>query len=191
MPQEDRKETLRRATLAARSALSPADWEAQDAARAGCLWPLVPSSTPGTVALYASRPGEPATDALIDGFAAAGWDVLLPILRRQPDWGRYTGRSDLVPGWADIPEPAGPRLGAAALAQADLVVVSALAVSRDGYRLGVGGGWYDRALAHRSPDARVVALCREAELVESVPVEPHDRPVDGVATERSSLLFNQ
>ena len=44
-------------------------------------------------------------------------------------------------------EPAGPRLGRAAVAEAQLVVVPALAVDRRGLRLGRGGGSYDRALA--------------------------------------------
>jgi 5-formyltetrahydrofolate cyclo-ligase len=75
-------------------------------------------------------------------------------------------------------EPSGPRLGPAAVADAHLVVVPALAVDRTGTRLGRGGGSYDRALARvRAPS---VALLYAGELVDALPAEPHDRRVSGV-----------
>ena len=58
----------------------------------------------------------------------------------------------------------------------------------DGYRLGVGGGWYDRALQHRGKHQTVLAWAREAEVVPAVPREPHDLPVDGYVTERGVHL---
>ncbi|WP_448631407.1 5-formyltetrahydrofolate cyclo-ligase [Cellulomonas soli] len=62
----------------------------------------------------------------------------------------------------------------------------ALAVDTAGTRLGQGGGWYDRALAHARPGVRTVALVYPEELYEAgvrpLPREPHDRRVDAVAT---------
>jgi 5-formyltetrahydrofolate cyclo-ligase len=55
--------------------------------------------------------------------------------------------------------------------------VPALAVGRDGTRLGRGGGSYDRALARVPAATPVVALLYEDELLETVPAEPHDRRV--------------
>jgi NADPH-dependent 2,4-dienoyl-CoA reductase/sulfur reductase-like enzyme len=56
-----------------------------------------------------------------------------------------------------------------------------LAVDTLGNRLGQGGGFYDRALAHANPAALIAAIVHDNELldaaVEPVPVEPHDRPV--------------
>jgi 5-formyltetrahydrofolate cyclo-ligase len=81
-------------------------------------------------------------------------------------------------------EPVGPRLGVDAIAAADVVLVPALAVARDGVRLGKGGGSYDRALARARTGALVVALLWDGELHDAgdLPVEPHDRPVDAVVT---------
>jgi 5-formyltetrahydrofolate cyclo-ligase len=62
------------------------------------------------------------------------------------------------------------------------VVVPALAVGRDGTRLGRGGGYYDRALAHARPDAVLVAVVFDEELLEGVPAGPHDRRVTAVVT---------
>ena len=74
------------------------------------------------------------------------------------------------------------------LPAADVVVVPALAVDRGGVRLGRGGGYYDRALRHVRPDARLVALVFDDELVDALPVEPHDRRVTAVVTPSGGWL---
>ena len=113
----------------------------------------------------------------------------MPVLGSglQRDWAEYAGADDLrerAPGRP--PEPGGPTLGAAALADADVVIAPALAVDTTGARLGQGGGWYDRALEHIRPGVPVVALVFPEELYDAetrpLPRERHDRPVDAVAT---------
>ena len=80
-------------------------------------------------------------------------------------------------------EPENAAEGPEALTSAELIIVPAFAVDEHGFRLGRGGGWYDRALEHRSSTARVVAVCWPWEPTdETVPHEPHDIPVDGVLT---------
>jgi 5-formyltetrahydrofolate cyclo-ligase len=76
----------------------------------------------------------------------------------------------------------GPRLGPTAIGAADVVVVPALAVARDGVRLGRGGGYYDRALRLARADAVLVALVFDDEVADALPVEPHDRLVTAVVT---------
>lgn len=136
------------------------------------------------VATYGSIGHEPDTWPLIQALHERGVLVLLPVLahRRSPDWAPYAGREALRTGWHGILEPTTEALGAAGLAQASLVITSALAVADDGHRLGVGGGWFDRALAHARPDALVHALCFETERVALVPFDEHDRVVGGFLT---------
>lgn len=189
MVPDERKDALREAVLTTRAGLSPAAWAAEDASRTRHALELLTGSRarpdrPGTVALYAARPGEPGTAELISTLAEQGWRVLLPVLRRVVDWAEFDG--DLTIGWAGIPQPPGPRLGAEALALADVVVVPCLAVGRDWTRLGTGGGWYDRALAHRRPGTPVVALARAAEIFDTVPTLAHDVSIDAFVTEDGS-----
>ena len=137
------------------------------------------------VSVYASRPAEPGTGPLIEALAARGVRLLLPVLGTglQRDWAEYAGPDDLserAPGRP--PEPGGTPLGAAALHEADVVLVPALAVDDRGARLGQGGGWYDRVLAHARPDAPVIALVHEDEVLPVVPREQHDVTVTVVAT---------
>ena len=68
------------------------------------------------------------------------------------------------------------------LKELDLLIVPGLAFSPDGYRLGRGGGFYDRVCiaAHNSKKCGV-AYCEQL-LNEPIPVEPHDVKLDFVVT---------
>jgi 5-formyltetrahydrofolate cyclo-ligase len=136
-----------------------------------------------TFAAYVPDPDEPGYGRLPAAFTQLGARVLLPVMPaegRQLAWAVDTGR--LARGRAGVLEPMGPRLGPTAIGAADVVVVPALAVARDGIRLGRGGGYYDRALRHARDDAVLVALLFDEELVDELPTEPHDRRVTAVVT---------
>ncbi len=62
-----------------------------------------------------------------------------------------------------------------------------MAVTLDGRRLGVGGGWFDRALAFARPDALLVALVTDDDVVDALPTEPHDRTIDVIVTPTRTL----
>ncbi len=125
------------------------------------------------VAAYIPLRTEPGSVSLLDGLAASGVLVLVPVVRPDRDLS-WTLWSDGAAGDAD--------LGVAAVAAAELVFVPALAVDHDGYRLGRGGGSYDRALARVAPDIPVVALVFDDEVLDEVPVDPWDRPVTEALT---------
>jgi 5-formyltetrahydrofolate cyclo-ligase len=65
----------------------------------------------------------------------------------------------------------------------DLIVVPGLAFSRDGHRLGRGGGFFDRLLAGPAAAAYKLGVCFDFQLLESIPIEPHDIVMDTVVTE--------
>jgi 5-formyltetrahydrofolate cyclo-ligase len=137
-----------------------------------------------TFAAYVPEEDEPGHGRLPAAFTQLGARVLLPVTptdgRRELAWAVDTGR--LGPGRFGPREPLGPRLGATAVGTAEIVVVPAVAVARNGIRLGRGGGYFDRALTHARPDAIVVALVFDDEFVDELPTEPHDRPVTVVVT---------
>lgn len=139
-----------------------------------------------TVAAYVSVGTEPGTGPLLEGLSATGTRVLLPVLLPDGDldWAVYAGPGSLVRARLGLLEPVGPRLGPDAVATADAVLVPALAVDREGVRLGRGGGSYDRALARVPVGTFVCALLHDDELLEEVPRAEHDRRVTAVATPR-------
>ena len=173
------KAGLRAAVLAARRSAG-AEQRARASSqltRRGLDLPVVEAAH--CVAAYVSFGTEPSTAELLAGISSRSVPVLLPVLRADLDldWAIYDGTHHLTQGPRGVMSPDGPTLGLAALAEAEVVVVPALAVDRRGHRLGRGGGSYDRALVRADPGAVVVAPVYEDELLDDVPAEAHDRPV--------------
>jgi len=133
------------------------------------------------VAAYFSFGTEPSTAELLAelGSRAERPRLLLPVLRDDLDldWAIYDEPGRMTQGARGLWVPDSPVLGADAVAEADVVVVPALAVGRDGVRLGRGGGSFDRALS-RVGSGTVVTLLYDGELLPDVPAEAHDRLVD-------------
>lgn len=138
-------------------------------------------------ALFVPTPLEPDMSLALGLFERA----LLPVLLDEagaplgaPRWGLWEAGRALVTLGRPPAQPDGEALGAESLKEADLIVVPALAASADGTRLGQGGGWYDRALPHRSPGVPIVAVIFDDEILEAgiIPVEPHDVPIDAIVT---------
>lgn len=144
-------------------------------------------AAPGyTVCCYVPFEAEPGHIGLLDMLTDAGATVLLPVTPAEHgplDWSAYAGTSSLISG--KIPgllEPSGPRLGAEALGDANLVLVPALAVDDRGVRLGRGAGYYDRSLPFVAAGAMVAAVVRDEELVNQLPAEDHDVRMHAVLT---------
>ena len=137
-----------------------------------------------TVAAYVSLPHEPGTGPLLAELLRLGRRVILPVLLpdNDLDWAVHAGPDDLVPAPRGLLEPAGPRLGRDAVASADVVLCPGLAADRRGYRIGRGGGSYDRVLARVPSGTFVCVLVYDDEVLAELPTDDHDRPVTAAAT---------
>jgi 5-formyltetrahydrofolate cyclo-ligase len=126
------------------------------------------------VGAYVPLRSEPGSIALLDRLTRAGVRVLVPVLLadRDLDWAE----------WDATTHEAGRILGVAAIGQADALLVPALAVARDGTRLGRGGGSYDRVLRRTTAGIPVAALLFDGELVDDLPSDDWDMPVTAVVT---------
>lgn len=144
-----------------------------------------------TVAAYVSVGREPGTGILIDALRDAGKRVILPLLQpdNDLDWATYAGAESLVTARRGLLEPTTPGLGLDAVGTADVVVVPGLAVDRTGLRLGRGGGSYDRVLGRVPIGTFTCVVLNDAEVLEDVPAEPHDRRVTAAVTEERLLRF--
>ena len=72
----------------------------------------------------------------------------------------------------------------------DSIIVPGAAFDRQGNRLGLGGGYYDRFLK-RVPQAKRIALAFDFELYDSIPAEAHDTKMDVIITESEILNFDR
>lgn len=190
----DRKATLRaqvRATRRERArggqSARAADAQALTAVGTQFLADLgQPTETLGCVTAYEPMRTEPPVGPFTDRLREAGTTVLVPItlahghLRwREAD--PEIGSNPMVAAEdADMPS-----WGPEALDRVDVAFIPGLAVSFDGYRLGQGGGYYDRAipaLRATRPGTLVAAIVFADEFGLDVPTDAHDIQVDAVLT---------
>lgn len=138
------------------------------------------------ILLYFGVGREPDTSQLFEPLTRLGIELALPrcLPDGQMEARRYLGPERLIPGSFGIPEPdeTCPIIDREKLS---LILVPGLCFDEQGFRLGHGGGYYDRYLAGAS--GATVALCRDRLLFPALPVESHDRPVDLILTETRCL----
>ncbi len=132
-----------------------------------------------TVLLYKHKGPEFSVNSLANAAFRDGKRVCFPrvegsglVLHHVAAW------TELMPGAFGLMEPpaAAPRVGPSAI---ECAIVPGLAWSKDGKRLGQGGGYYDRLLPVGGACFGVGFDCQ---LLEDLPVEPHDQAVDRVVT---------
>ena len=143
------------------------------------------------VCLYASFGPEVGTHDLIARLIRHKGGVVLP--RTLPDENRLELHwSDAFPGDCrqgpfGILEPDPARCTRVIQPEeVDVYLVPGAVFSRDGFRIGYGGGFYDRLLAS-APDAHAVGLAFSVQVVASVPIDPWDRPVKAILTEEGLI----
>ena len=150
------------------------------------------------MAAYVSVKEEAGTDLILAEALRSGRELFLPRCRRkgEPGWPggmdfiHWHGETALVPSPFGIPEPEltpqARQLSNEELAAPDtLILVPALAFDRQGFRLGYGGGYYDRFLARAS--CSCVGLSFHGLLLDELPRDPWDKPVHAVCTEEELL----
>ena len=180
------KSAIRRAALEARSALADAPARAAQIARR--LRGLDAYRRARTICWYIGIRDEVPTLAMVDQAVRDGRSAAAPWRAGERlELFSIGGRADLAPASFSLLEPA-PAVRADPARRVepeaiDLFVVPGVAFDRHGGRLGYGRGYYDRLLALARPDAAIVGLAYEAQVVERVPTEPHDVPMGAVVTE--------
>jgi 5-formyltetrahydrofolate cyclo-ligase len=135
------------------------------------------------VALFSPLPSEPDLNAL---WQHAGRQFCYPrVAQEKIEFVEIAALEDLVEApWNPwVREPAVTTDRIIAPAEIDLVLVPGLAFTRDGWRLGRGGGFYDRFLAELPARTVKLGVCFEVQIVEALPAEEYDQRVDAVVTE--------
>lgn len=191
------KQQLRREMLARRRALPPAERERLSAAAQGALIQSDWFVSARLLLVYSPFRGEVETALIVKEALRAGKRLALPRVEQEPRrlwlhaWSGAVG--DLCSGAFGILEPSADW----ALVEpgtVDLVVVPGVAFDRHGTRLGYGGGYFDRTLPlirQANPAARLVGLGYGFAVVPDLPRDPHDMPVDAVATEAGLIRCDE
>jgi 5-formyltetrahydrofolate cyclo-ligase len=179
-----RKTKARKQALDARKSLDAGQVEEKSAAIFSRLRSLPALAGSGPVLSYvSSKDNEVDTLRVITWLLEQDRVVLVPIALAGGtlDWSRLLSLGDLSRGRFDILEPRPDRRRIEVPPPGAAVVVPGIAFRPDGYRIGYGGGYFDRFLtAHLGLR---VGLAFDIQIVESFVPDPHDVPMDYVVTE--------
>lgn len=178
------KKAIRTRLLEARKRLSPEEAATKSAAirqRVACLPEFQAASA--VLTYVASKDNEVDTRPLIDELLRARRPVLVPLTRGkgQMVWSRLEHMTDLARGTFGILEPRPERQHDMPPPPDSAVLVPGIAFTLTGWRIGYGGGYFDRFLAE-FPGVKI-ALAYDMQIVPEVPVAPHDVPMDILVTE--------
>jgi 5-formyltetrahydrofolate cyclo-ligase len=185
------KRAQRRSIIAAILALDSLDREAREA-RLIENFPALPGyEAAESILLYVKGfPEELDSRPFFRHALESGKQVLCPRVDRPAHRLRLyhvtSWENDLEPGILGIPEPR-PHCPEVNPTQVDWALIPGLAFDRQCYRLGRGGGHYDRLLPLMRPDALCWGLGFDCQVVAGLPVEAHDIPLHGLATEQGII----
>lgn len=140
------------------------------------------------IASYRSYGDEPDSTALNLKLINLGKTLLLPRIKgKSMEWIQWDGDATKLQLHGKIEEPVGEPFEISP--SINVIVVPALRIDRSGYRLGQGGGYYDRALAHS--EAFTIGLIHPDEISsEELPRQTWDIPLKAAATPDLVLRFN-
>lgn len=180
------KSELRERTLDVRRSLSTETVSVGSRAIVSRLKALPEFAQANCVLTYvSSKDNEVDTHGLIEDLLREGRTVLVPIAgrNRSMEWSRLLSLDELAAGRFGILEPPPEARRIEAAPDGSVVVVPGVAFTRDGWRIGYGGGYFDTFLARFTGTS--IAIAFEAQLLNSIPADEHDVPIDIVVTERA------
>lgn len=186
MPVLTEKAALRRQLLAARQALDPGQRAAaaREVARQVAALPEFVQAK--TVLLYLSTPQELDTAPILREALRRGKQVGAPRCEGEGQMRFYVYRPGaLIKGAFGIREPDPARCPPVEGLAESICLAPGLSYDRAGFRLGYGGGYYDRFFAGY-PGFRI-GVCFAALLRQALPIEPTDCPVQLVVTEKGGF----
>jgi 5-formyltetrahydrofolate cyclo-ligase len=98
---------------------------------------------------------------------------------------------ELIPGTFGVPEPAPGYIRPFPAEDLDLILVPGVAFDEKGFRLGYGAGYYDRFFERLTRRVPSIGLAFELQIIDRVPADPTDQPVDFVLTEKRLIDCRQ
>jgi 5-formyltetrahydrofolate cyclo-ligase len=138
---------------------------------------------PACIGFYWPFKGEIVVRDVIDALLAKGASAALPVViqKDQPlEFWAWDPATALQPGIWKIPVPAQRRP-----CHPDILLVPLLGFDPAGYRLGYGGGYYDRTLAQTTPRPRTIGVGYALSQLETIHPQSHDIPMDAIVTEEA------
>lgn len=188
------KEDLRAALMKLRRELTAGEAAAASMVIQERVRRLPAFQSAGVIMAYAAYRNEVQTEGLITEALKRGARVALPVTDtlKKEIYARVISEypTDLVPGAYGILEPK-PSCPVVSPKEFELVFVPGVAFDPAGFRLGFGGGYYDRLLPRLQEKTVTVGLAYRFQVVETVFPEPHDWRVKYIVTDTGVIKVEQ
>ncbi len=136
-----------------------------------------------TIFLYCSYHSEAETAQLLEAILLQGKQAAVPkVLSGRMQFYQIHSLNDIETGYKGIPEPKGD--GEILIPEKDdLMLIPGIAFDKEGYRMGYGGGFYDRYLAEHLVSCKKIGVAFSEQIYEQIPREWYDVRMDAVITE--------
>lgn len=145
-----------------------------------------------TIMCYISFGSEIDTHEFIKYCIKDGKKVVVPVTFHEPrdmKPSQIFNFDELEPGYFNILTPKKEFIRYIDPKEIDLIIVPGAVFDKKGYRIGFGGGYYDRFLSSKIDEKAIkLSLAFDLQIVDEVPREDHDIPVDIIITEKEIIL---
>jgi 5-formyltetrahydrofolate cyclo-ligase len=174
--------------LALRNSISPAQLDYLSSKIAQRLFKLKEIEDAETVSMYLHIGSEVRTGEVLAWCMSRGKRVIVPVTNKQNRRLIFSKlkspEKELQVGAFGIPEPKPEFLSPIPLEEAQVVLVPGIAWDLRGYRIGYGGGYYDRSINALRRQMPTIGLAYELQIVREIPTSRYDRQVNKLVTER-------
>ncbi|MDR7856559.1 5-formyltetrahydrofolate cyclo-ligase [Tissierella sp.] len=181
------KKILRKEILQKRAKITKEDNDKYSNIIANTLYEMSPYKEANTIMCFISFANEINTTELIETSIKHGKTVVIPITipeTKELKVSQILDFSELEKGYYNILTPKEEFIRYVDPSTIDLVLVPGVVFAENGYRIGYGGGYYDRFLSKLDESVAKIAIGFDLQVVDEVPTESFDIPVDMIITEK-------
>lgn len=186
-----RKKNLREESLKKRNSLTEQEILEKSEIIFSKLKELQDFKNANTIMLYMNFKSEVITDSIMDFTLKEGKKVVVPICIKEPRSLLLSQindpKKDCETGFYGIRTPKDASIREVDPKEVDFVVVPGVAFSTAKYRLGYGGGYYDRFIKTLRPDAIKCALAFDIQIFPEIPIDRYDEKMDYIITETKNI----
>ncbi len=184
------KDLLRIKHLQHRNTLSEREVRKKSIAIGEKLFSLPEFKQAKTILFFASIGNEPSTYKMIEHSLQKGKRVAVPITsfrEKSLCLSEISSLEDLEKKESGLIEPKKEKICDVPLESIDLIIVPGVCFDEEGYRIGYGGGFYDKLLRKAPRKAFIVGLCFEQNIEKRLPRQSHDAKMDKIVTEEKVI----
>lgn len=191
---KEHKKQIRETILAKRDSLTPEEIKEAERLIINNLMKLEQYINSQSIFCYLSFRSEVPTDSIIEYCRQHGKNVCIPMCvteTKEMIISHYDQDVELIKSKYGVLEPSRETIKIADRNELDTVIVPGAVFDSKGYRIGYGAGYYDKFFSHTTKQLYKIALAYSFQVIDEVPRDEYDVPVDCIVTEKGILICSK